>query len=141
MHWGHKIALGYLGFVALIVTLVVLCVRQEMPLVAADYYRQELAYQQRIDQMENARRAPQPLGFDYDATARRAVVTFPAGAVGEVHFFRPDDAHRDFRLAVAPDAHGRQVIDLAGRTAGLWRVKVAWRVDERTFYEERRVVL
>ncbi|MGB3618936.1 MAG: FixH family protein [Catalinimonas sp.] len=141
MNWGHKIALGYAGFVALIVTLVVLCVRQDMPLVAVDYYRQEIEYQDRIDQIENARTAEEALRFDYDGRARRLVVGFPDGAEGEVHFFRPDDAQRDFRVAVAPNAAGQQEIDLVGRRAGLWRVKMTWRVGEQAFYDERRVVL
>lgn len=139
MHWGHKIALGYLGFVAFIVMLAVLCVRQEMPLVAADYYRQEIAYQERIDQMENTR--IRPLRFEFDREARRAVVTFPNGSEGEIHFFRPDDARQDFRVVVAPDADGRQRIDLQKRTPGLWRVKVQWQIGEETYYDERQMVL
>ncbi|SDJ75814.1 hypothetical protein SAMN05421823_10131 [Catalinimonas alkaloidigena] len=143
MNWGYKILFGYLGFVALIVTLVTLCVRQEVFLVADDYYRQEVAYQQQIDKIENARRLPQRLAMNYDPDGQQVVFSFPQreGCQGEIYFFRPSDATQDFRIPVQTEATGRQVVRVQAKQPGLWRIKITWQVGDQQFYDEQTVVI
>ena len=53
MNWGLRIIILYLSFVALIVTLVSLCMGRKVELVSKDYYKQELEYQGKIDAIKN----------------------------------------------------------------------------------------
>ena len=53
MNWGTKITLVYVGFVMLIVSLVFISATNKSELVAADYYEQELKFQDRIDAVKN----------------------------------------------------------------------------------------
>jgi len=51
MDWGKGILLTIIGFVALIMTLVVISVRMDgIELVTENYYQAEINYQDRIDQ-------------------------------------------------------------------------------------------
>ncbi len=54
MGWSKKITFAYVGFVALIVTMVVVSMRQKVDLVSKDYYAKELNYQSDINKMSNA---------------------------------------------------------------------------------------
>ncbi|MCB9190933.1 MAG: FixH family protein [Flavobacteriales bacterium] len=54
MGWGTRITLFYGSFVAFMLFMVVMAVQQDFDLVADNYYEQEIAYQDRIDQMNNA---------------------------------------------------------------------------------------
>ena len=49
MNWGQKIILAYLTFIILLVVMAYQSFNTKVDLVAKDYYRQELAYQERIE--------------------------------------------------------------------------------------------
>ena len=53
MNWGNRILFLYLGFVALIITLVVVSFSQKVDLVAPDYYARELNFESEIVKMKN----------------------------------------------------------------------------------------
>jgi len=53
MNIGKWIVVAFVLFAAFIGTLVVVCVRQDVSLVSRDYYRQELAYQNQIQRLNN----------------------------------------------------------------------------------------
>ena len=42
MSWGWKVTILYGGFVVMMVTLVVLCTQQDLPLVTKNYYEEDL---------------------------------------------------------------------------------------------------
>ena len=43
MNWGHKILFLYIGFVLLVLIMVFLAYRQDVPLVSDDYYQRAFA--------------------------------------------------------------------------------------------------
>ena len=53
MNWGTKIVFSFIAFAGLIITMVVISMRQDVSLVAKDYYVQEIAYQDQIDKIQN----------------------------------------------------------------------------------------
>ena len=53
MNWGHKIVMTFIVFAAIIISMVVISMRQDVSLVAADYYKQELAYTEQMNKLEN----------------------------------------------------------------------------------------
>jgi hypothetical protein len=55
MNWGLRIVLVYIGFVAMILTLVFKARSEKIELVAPDYYEQEIVYQNRIEALQNMR--------------------------------------------------------------------------------------
>jgi hypothetical protein len=55
MNFGVKITALYLGFVALILTLVFMSFGQKVELVSKDYYAQEIAFQDKINSINNER--------------------------------------------------------------------------------------
>ena len=52
--WGKRIAILYIGFVALIGVMIALSMGQKVELVSEDYYDKELVFQNKIDEMNNA---------------------------------------------------------------------------------------
>ena len=100
MNWGKRIAIGYGAFVVFILALVVMAFQQDFDLVADDYYEQEIAYQERIDQMTEAKDDGQSVRISkkdssYELTFSSAVTDV------KVHFFRPSDDTKDVLLEEA----------------------------------------
>lgn len=132
-------------FMAGIVFAVTVMVRQDVPLVAEDYYAQELAFQDRIDRETLlAERGGAP---ELQLAGRSgARLNFPRKGVvnpgeGKITFFRPSNSEMDFQVPVNPDAEGLQEIGLDGVAPGLWMVQVEWEEGKDRFYYETELLL
>ncbi len=145
MNWGTKIFISFAVFAAIIISLVVVSVRQDFYLVSEDYYQKEIEYQSQITKIENFKKLEQPLAIRYLSEDRRASIQFPIGSKvrlqGEIHFFRPSNGNLDFKVAVNPDGGGAQLLDLSEAIPGLWKVKVSWSADGKGYYDEQTLVL
>ncbi len=139
--WPRAIA-GVYGAFALAMGVFVWAVsRQPVELVAPDTYEQGLRHQARIES-EQRGRAAAGYAFDMDASARQARVQFPAAGVsGWIELYRPSDPALDRAYAIATDAEGRQIIDLADAAPGLWRLHVTWEMDNQSYRRAEVVVL
>lgn len=139
MNWGHKIAILYTSFALLILFMVYMCVKQtDIFLVSPEYYKEEMAYQDRIDEKANAQRA----NMDIKQNAGMLQLHWDKGAAsGSVLFFRPSDANKDLQLPLELDSAGKQNIPTAHLDKGLWRVKLRWTQGNKNFYQEQAITL
>lgn len=96
--WGITIALLYLAFVLLVVTMVVASTRQHFDLVSDSYYADEIVYQKVIDAGKNQAALSQP--FIVHANETTVTLDLPAELKdkplsGNIHFYSPVDAKWD----------------------------------------------
>jgi predicted RND superfamily exporter protein len=76
MNWGNRILITYLAFAALMIGLVTIAMQQkDIFLVDKEYYKEELAYQTKIDQISNANGLSIPVEYAYEGNQLR--VLFP----------------------------------------------------------------
>ena len=95
LSWGKRIAMLYIGFVALVAVMITMSMRQKIELVSPDYYDRELVFQNKIDEMNNANALSERVS--HIITDNAFVIQFPTqfkGSTlnGDVLFFRPSDA-------------------------------------------------
>jgi nitrogen fixation protein FixH len=145
MNWGTRIFLSFVVFAGIIITMVVISMRQPVGLVAKDYYKQEIAYQDHIDKMVNFRSLPEKPVIRVKRTEGKASLHFPeplAEAImkGEVLFFRPSDGTRDRNYTLQP-INGVQEFDLSELQRGLWKVKLWWEDSRKSYYHEQTIVI
>jgi hypothetical protein len=145
MNWGKKIALVYLSFVAFMGFMVWKCLQQkDINLVSEDYYQKEIAYQDNIDQMNNTNQLSKELRFDYKSDNQQIMLDFPKesiGSTGEINFYRPSDAHKDFAVKLDIANAESQLIPVSSLDRGLWVVKVSWNKDGKGYYKEEKMTL
>lgn len=140
MNFGKWIVVAFASFATIIITMVVVSMRQDVSLVAADYYQQEVKYQGRINEMANAKTAGAKVVRD--SQQQSVFVQVPASdqvVAGEVLMFRPSDAALDRSYAF--DAKGRLTIDTSMLKKGLWKLKIRWTVAGTSYFEEKTIVL
>jgi hypothetical protein len=145
MSWGYKIALVYGGFVLFMIGMITVCVRQtDINLVSKEYYKEEIEYQKRIDQLANAQMLNKAIGMQYNKDGQMVELTFPRGmneATGEILFFRPSDSKKDTRVALRVDEQNQQLIPVNRLDKGLWKLKIEWKVGEIPYYNEQTLVI
>ena len=141
MNWGHKIVLTFVVFVAIIISMVTISMRQDVSLVAPDYYKQEIAYTDQMNKLENAlslgENAPQIV---YEHTKRQFVITSKELIDGELHFYRPSDASKDIKVSLSLDGQPKTV-DASEMISGLWKVKLSWEKAGKSYFAEKNIVI
>lgn len=138
MSWGIRITLLYLGFVAIILTLVITCFGHKSELESKDYYAKELKFQERINATDNCNRLAQPI--TYRIMDRSVQISLPREIVSEhpggtVFFMRPSDSSKDKTIPLAPDEDGLQMID-PGFVKGVYKMQISVRCGNTNYFKE-----
>lgn len=141
INWGTGIAIVLTLFVLFILGLVYLTSTADGDLVAPDYYKQELAFQERIDAVANGR----PLGetLSLSVVDDRIVITcdnqvFPASESGKISFYRPDDPAKDVEMDLDLAA-GDQEIDATDLVSGVYKVRFTWSTESGDYEINREL--
>lgn len=143
MNWSTRIVLLYSGFVVMMLALVFGASSQDFHLVTEDYYAEELDYQEKIYASQNAKALESPLLIEIEMADKEIFLAFPAtqtDVVGEVDFYKPDNANEDRTIVLKP-VSGKQTLSLAGMRHGRWVMKVQWESGGKMFYQEEGIFI
>lgn len=136
-NWGHGITIAITSFMVMILYFVFDSFNHKSELVADDYYAQEVAYQKKIDKINNSK----DLAIAAKYTTEGLMITYPKSDLsGTIHFFRPSDVNLDFVLDIQSDTSGLQVIDASKLKSGFWRIKAEWSDKGIEYFSETSVI-
>ncbi len=143
MNWGYRIFFSFVIFIGIIITMVVISMKQDVNLVAEDYYKQEIAYQDQIERIKRTNALEKQPEVSYNPQTRMVTIDVFTDGIesGKVHFFRPSDANRDRQLDFPEGGHGKMVVPVEGWLNGLWQVKMQWSVAGSEYYAEKTITL
>jgi hypothetical protein len=118
--------------------------KENIDLVSTDYYNKEVAYQSQIDKEKNVSGLSKPVAVSFDHGNNVAIIQFPNDfqsktIAGTIHFFKPDDAAKDFEVKIETDPSLKQVIPADKMTHGLWRAKINWSSGGVNYYSEKNL--
>ncbi|MDO6429478.1 FixH family protein [Flavitalea sp. BT771] len=142
--WGNKLLLVFAAFGGMISFMVYRCMQTPVDLVAKEYYKDELSYQQVIDARQKT------LALSTGVTLRQAAeaitVTLPqemrnTGVKGSIQFYCPADAGRDRRFALQTDSAASQYIAAGIIKPGRYTVRVQWESNGVRYFEEKPFVV
>lgn len=139
--WGHKIAFVYMAFVAGIMFLAYKASQQKFDLVTEDYYGEELKYQNVIDQKDRVAQLSAAPVITHSVTEVNVQLPgeFNGKEVkGEVYLYRPSDATKDLRQAFAINGNHLR-LQLPQSLSGKYEVKLSWKADGKTFFNEQEI--
>jgi len=144
--WPASIIATFVLFIGGTVGLVVLASKDRNDLVAADYYEQEIRYQQRIDQLHRTEPLSDEIQASFDGDNRRLIVKLPAkqaatGISGDIQLYRPNHAGADRSFPMAPDPEGIQSIPANDLKPGLWKVRLQWTSGADEFFADRQILI
>lgn len=138
MNFGKWIVVSFILFAIFIGTLVTVCVRQDVNLVSKDYYKEELAYQDQIQRLNNAEKLQQKPVMKVIKNSVLEVDFMQTEKIqsGELKLFCPSNPKMDknFKLNTAQD--GSQLIELSGLQSGKYKAQLLWTMDGKEFYIE-----
>jgi len=127
MNWGLKITLLYVGFVAMILTLVFKASGEKVDLVTKDYYAQELKHQGKME--ATARVLTIKDQIKVGVASEFLTIQLPLTVVpesGNVGIYRPSDSSQDKTYKLGLDANGAQSISTKGWQMGYYKINISW---------------
>jgi hypothetical protein len=144
--WPHAILAWFVIFASALGAWITYAVRQDMDLVRADYYEEEVCFQKQLDRLNRTAVVHGKVAIEYDASRAEVTLRLPAAHLsprpaGHIHFYRPSDAALDFQVPLNVDAAGLQRIDVNALRAGQWKTRVQWGVAAQDYFFEETVVL
>ncbi len=143
--WPVGLVLFFIVFTAYIVGFVIFASRQKMDLVRADYYDQEIRFQQQIDRVKRTAPVMADADIAYDRSGELVTVSFPPSRrdeiSGTVSFYRPSDSGLDTNVKLGLDPAGRQSMSVRSLRAGLWKVRIQWKAAGQEYYFEKPIVI
>ena len=135
--------LVFIVFAGLMAVMVYKSMNQHIELVSADYYKDELRYQEKIDGANNAGKISHVL---IKPTAEAVSIALPEeikglAVTGEILFYCPSQsiADRKFELIVNDD--GVMTIDRNKLANVAYLVKLNWQTGNEKYYTEQRLEL
>lgn len=142
MNWGKWIVVSFVLFAIFIGVLVTVCVRQDISLVANDYYKQELDYQKQIDRDKNTQNlAVKPEISVEQNMLKISFKDFNKIQQGEVKLFRPSNAASDMLFQLRPGDDIVQSFDLQSKEKGMYKAQMKWLMEGKEYYIEQTVYL
>jgi len=142
MNWGNRLVLVFLVFGAGMGYLVYRSMNTDYELVESDYYKQELRYQNVINEHKSANslsaavnieKKEEGLLFQFPEEMKNKPLT------GELYFYCAYDSKKDKRLPLQSDSNGVQTIPAGTILPGSYTVKIKWSNGEKSYYSEQNL--
>ncbi|HEU5290471.1 MAG TPA: FixH family protein [Cyclobacteriaceae bacterium] len=142
MNWGKWIVVSFILFAIFIGTLVFVCVREDISLVANDYYKQELDFQKQIERDKNTL----ALSVKPDISVVNSSVLIAYKELsnlqqGELKLFKPSNAASDLIFAIKSTADTVLIFDLHDHEKGMYKAQFKWSMNNREYYLEKTIYL
>lgn len=142
MNWGKWIVVSFVLFAIFIGTLVVVCVRQDINLVASDYYKQELVFQKQIDRENNTLVLKiKPDINVVNSSIQISFRDFKDIQSGELKLFRPSNEKLDQVFELNPTSDTIQNFILKVSEPGLYKAQLKWSMSGKEYYLKKNIYL
>lgn len=143
MNFGGKIVVLYLSFVALILTLVFMCFGQKVELVSKDYYAQEIAFQDKINAVNNEKSLNGSI--NHSVNGNEVILTIDSTLLsndfeGTIVFFRPSDSSKDFKLKMNFNNY-TQIINGSSLIHGAYKLQLTWVTNHTKYFKEEVIFI
>lgn len=109
-------------------------------LVESDYYKQELRYQDVIDEHRQANALSSPVTLEQKEGVLQLQLPEEMKnktITGEVYFYCAYDSKKDKKIALKPDTGGMQSFSAGTVAPGNYTVKIKWSAGEKSYYSEK----
>lgn len=141
LNWGHKLVFFMVVFMSFITILVVMMIKQDIPLVESDYYEKGINYESELRKFEKSK------GLDHKIVynPNKAELVFTTGMGGNisgfVKFYRPSDNLSDFTKNFVLDEYGTCTLSTAEMQKGVWRATFEWVLQSDTIAATKEIYI
>ncbi len=134
MSWSWKITLVYIGFAAMILTLVFKSTQENYEMVTTDYYKKEQLHQEKIDGAKRVQ--SEKLSVITTVVSEGVQLIFPkniASIQKNIEVYCPTNQNKDKNIRTTESA---LVIPLL---PAKYKLKISWTNQGKSYYQEKEI--
>lgn len=140
MSWGNRLLLVFIAFTGLMSYMTYRCMQTPVELVAREYYRDELAFQQVIDGTNNANALSRSVAITEESG--KIIIEFPPEMknsllTGDILFYHAANEARDRKIKMHVQGGGKLELDRMLTGPGQFTVKITWNTPSKNYYSEQ----
>ncbi len=140
MNWGNRVIIILVVFVAGIISMVYISMRQTNEVMDANYYEREMKYQQVIDGKKNLLSLNDSVSIKNNGAVIK--IAFPPSTVakldsGSIQFMKLSDAKDDKFIPMSGSKTELYQIPLSYIARGFYKVRVEWSNEGKPYYHEQ----
>jgi hypothetical protein len=144
--WPFAIVAFFAAAVAGCIGFVIFCNRHPTDLVSADYYEQEIQYQNQLERLDRTQRLSSQATVGYEPASHWLTIHLPPAqarhaVTGSIQLYRPSAAGLDRKLKLNVDSSGTQHLDASDLSPGLWKIRLSWTVESQDYFTDQQVVI
>lgn len=144
INWGTGILVFIVFFILVNIAFFIFINTLDINLVEDNYYEKELAYQEKIDKIENSRNLTDRISII--SSKENISIIFPSITKGKspggiILFFRPSDPALDITIPLSLNDSSIQIIPTDPLQAGRYIVKIDWLLNGVEYYHEESIVI
>lgn len=144
LNWGTGILIIYIIFVGLSFWFISFAMSKDVNLVTDDYYKKEIKYQEQIDKIKRTNNLSEKLKVKVQSESIifQFPSIFPSDKIeGNILLYRPSNSYSDHSLSINLDKNNEQSFSSEHLLKGLWKIKVDWKVDSLTYFNEENIMV
>ena len=140
MSWGNKLLLVFIAFAGGLSYMAYRCMQSPVELVAKEYYRDELAYQNVINGTNNANALSRNISIYQEAA--KVIIEFPPEMQdrplkGNILFYCASNESKDRNIKLNLVSGGKLELDKNQLAPGQYIVKITWNTHHTDYYSEK----
>jgi hypothetical protein len=142
-NWGYGLTIVFIAFASNVGFLVYKCTQEKFDLVSADYYNEELKYQDKIDGMQNAKQlSAVQLVQTGDVISLQLPKELNGHALtGQVWLYCPANAALDYKAPLQVNDEGIMLIDKKKLADAKYTAKITWEAGDTKYYNEQSLII
>jgi hypothetical protein len=143
-NWGTGIFIVIALFFVAVIAFYIYINQLDINLVENNYYEKELAYQERIDKIDNTSSLAGKISLAQEPGAM--IIRFPGiekelKPEGTVLFYRPSDPKKDFTIPLQLNDSLEQTVNVSAIDPGKWTIKIDWKMGGKDYYFEEGIII
>lgn len=142
--WGIKVIVMYGLFAAGILLMVFVSMGKNVDLVSENYYEKEIKYQNQIDILRKSAEINNKIEtvlngneilINYNDSELKGRIS------GEIVFYRPSDAKKDFKVEINPGVNGIQSVASDNLDKGQWKIRFDIMQNNEKYFAEKTIFI
>lgn len=145
LNWGFGIVLAFISFIGFIMYFVITMSsdkKYSYDLVATDYYKKELNFQNNIDATRNGKNLKENIKIEHVKEGLKII--FPkefdvASIKGKVFLYRPSNKQLDFEMPIALSDSSYLLMPDKRLLDGRWNIIVDWTSNQQSYLFKKEI--
>ncbi len=141
--WPYSIIATFVVFISALAAYVTFACSNDVELVAADYYQQEIEYEQQMNRIKRTQALGDQVKVVLQPDSKSLRLRLPEAHAsqpdldGSVQLYYPADGNKDLHFPLELASTGIQEFDFSSLDRGLWRMKVRWTKGGEEYHFEQ----